>query len=101
MISRTGEELRKRNLENCYFNVYCISTKLELEGDKGYSETKVLYTFFGCTLDGRKKFIACALDVELDKTSDWYDFFQGLKKKRDATFNICSSSKKKRDKRCF
>ena len=99
MIKRTGEELRKRNLEQCYFNVYCITTKLNMECNKGYSESKILYTFFGCTLDGRKKYISCVLETEVEKASDWYDFFQGLKKRgmKHSIYALLPRNKELRD----
>lgn len=81
MEIRTGEILRKRNLERCYFTIYCISTRINLNSDRFYREPKKLYTFFGCTLDGKKKYISCVLETEVEKTSDWYNFFQELKKR--------------------
>ena len=81
MDNRTGEVLRKRSLERSYFAIYCISAKINLDSDKGFREPKTLYTFFGCTLDGKKKYLACTLETEVEKTSDWYNFFQGLKRR--------------------
>lgn len=81
MNNRTGEILRKRELERSYFALYCISAKINLDSDKGYKGPKRLYTFFGCTLDGKKKYISCVLETEVEKTSDWYNFFQELKKR--------------------
>lgn len=81
MDNRTGEVLKKRNLERSYFVVYCISTKINLDSDRCYKESKKLYTFFGCTLDGKKKYLSCVLETEVEKTSEWYNFFQELKKR--------------------
>ena len=81
MNNRTGEVLRKRKLERSYFVVYCISTKINIDSDKFYTEPKKLYTFFGCTLDGKKKYLSCTLETDVEKTSEWYNFFQELKKR--------------------
>ena len=81
MDNRTGEALRKRKLERCYFTIYCISTKINIDSDKFYVDPKTLYTFFGCTLDGKKKYLSCILETEVEKTSEWYNFFQELKKR--------------------
>lgn len=79
MNKRMGEILEKRGLEKSYFSIYCISTKIGLDSDKGYRDQKKIYTFFGCTLDGKKKYISSILETDVEKTSDWYNFFQGLK----------------------
>ena len=52
MMNRTGEVLRKRELERSYFCIYCITAKLQIDSDKGYKDGRKLYTFWGCTLDG-------------------------------------------------
>lgn len=79
MNKRMGEILEKMGLEKSYFSIYCISTKIGLDSDKRYRDQKKIYTFFGCTLDGKKKYISCILGTDVEKTSDWYKFFQGLK----------------------
>ena len=79
MNKRMGEILEKMRLEKSYFSIYCISTKIGLDSDKRYRDQKKIYTFFGCTLDGKKKYISSILETDVEKTSDWYNFFQGLK----------------------
>lgn len=81
MENRTGEILRKRRLERSYFAIYCISTRINIDSEKYYTESKKLYSFFGCTLEGKKKYLSCILETEAEKTSEWYNFFQELKKR--------------------
>lgn len=81
MENRTGEILRKRRLERSYFAIYCISTRIKIDSEKYYTESKKLYSFFGCTLEGKKKYLSCILETEAEKTSEWYNFFQELKKR--------------------
>lgn len=99
MNDRTGEVLRKRRLERSYFVIYCISTKINVDSDKLYEESKKLYTFFGCTLDGKKKYISCILETEAEKTSEWYNFFQELKKRgmEQIIFALLPKNKEMRD----
>ena len=99
MNNRTGVVLRKRKLERSYFVVYCISTKINIDSDRFYTESKKLYTFFGCTLDGKKKYLSCALETDIEKTSGWYNFFQELKKRgmEHIVFALLPKNKEIRD----
>lgn len=99
MEERTGKFLMKRGLERSFFAIYCISTKIYLDSDKYYSEPKKLYTFFGCTLEGKKKFLSCILENEVEKTSEWYNFFQELKKRgiEHCVFALLPNDKELRD----
>lgn len=81
MKNRTGEVLRKRELEKSYFAVYCMSTKLNMDDATGEGGIKKLYVFFGCELGGKKKYISSVFEKELERTSDWYNYFQTLKKR--------------------
>lgn len=81
MKNRTGEILRKRELERSYFAVYCMSTKINMDDANEEGGIKKLYVFFGCGLGGKKKYISSVFEKELSKTSDWYNYFQTLKKR--------------------
>lgn len=99
MNNKTGDVLRKRELEQCYFAIYCITTKINIENIEGYAITKKLYTFFGCTMEGKKKYISSILDTEVEKTSGWYNFFQGLKKRNieHILYSLLPNNKELRD----
>lgn len=79
MIIRTEEVLRKRVLEKSYLVLYCLETEIYLENKYLSEEKKKLYVFFGCTLEGKKKYVSSTLEPETNKTSMWYDFFQDIK----------------------
>jgi len=79
--ARTGENLRTRELEKSYFVIYCLSTKISIDDAEGTGGEKKLYVFFGCGLGGKKKYISSVLEEELIRTSDWYNYFQTLKKR--------------------
>lgn len=79
MIIRTEEVLRKRVLEKSYLVLYCMETNIYLESRYTSEERKRLFIFFGCTLEGKKKYVSCILEPEKNKTSCWYDFFQEIK----------------------
>ena len=98
-MNRTGEIFRKRELERSYFCIYCVSIKIQMDSDKGYKDGRILYTFWGCTLEGTKKYVASILETEVEKTSDWYNFFQELKKRgmEHVIFGLLPQKKEIRD----
>ena len=75
MIKKTGEILRKRNL----FVLYCMEADMYLEDEYIKDNRKKLYVFFGCTLEGKKKYVTSIFEDEVVKTSEWYEFLQRLK----------------------
>lgn len=81
MEKRTGEKLRKRELEKSYFAIYMMRTEIEMDDAEEEGGIKKLYMIFGCGLGGKKKYISSVFERELKKTSDWYNYFQSLKKK--------------------
>ena len=78
----TIEEFNKRDLERSYFSIYFITTEIYIEDGANYVKTRELYLIFGCTLDGKRKYITSILDKEVQRTSDWYNIFQELKKRK-------------------
>lgn len=99
MIKHNGEVLRKRELEKSYFVIYCLNADLYMEGEYTKGKKKRLYVFFGCTLDGRKKYMSSVFASEVERTSEWYDFYQGLKKRgmEHVIFALVPNEKELRD----
>lgn len=79
MNNNTIEELNRRDLERCYIIIYIIPNEVYIEERINYIVKRIAYVIFGCTLDGRRKYITTVMEGEFKKTSEWYEFFQGLK----------------------
>lgn len=82
MNNQTIELLKKRDLEKSYFSINFITTKIYMEEGINYVNPRTAYVLFGITLEGRRKYITTIIDKECPKTSDWYNVFQELKKRK-------------------
>ena len=81
MNNSSISELNNRNLDLCYFSVYCIPVTIYFNYGNYYINQRELYIFFGCNLKGIRKYIISCFKDEFTKTSDWYNFFLSLKKR--------------------
>jgi len=81
MNNQTVDELNNRKLNECYFSIMCIPVKIYLKRGENNTNLKQLYVFYGCTLQGVRKFITATIADDLPKTSDWYNFLLNLKKR--------------------
>ena len=79
MNNQTVNELNMRNLDKCYFSIICFSTKIYTKEGENEINIKNMYTFYGCTLLGVRKFIGNVFSDELTKASDWYNYLLKLK----------------------
>lgn len=78
MTTISLEQFKKRKLDKCFFNLICISHTINFIDKNGILCTREVYFFFGCNLQGVRKYIdSCIIDD--NSTSMWYDFFQSLK----------------------
>lgn len=82
MKNLTMETIKKRELEKSYFILYSIDTKIKLEEGINCINEREVNLIFGMTLDGKRQYITSALDKETTKTSDWYNIFQEVKKRK-------------------
>ncbi len=82
MNNNTLELLNKRDLEKSYLILYVIPNKIYLKEASNYVNERVVYVMFGCNLYGERKYISTMLEKEVEKTSEWYNFFQDLKKRK-------------------
>lgn len=84
MNNQTIEQLNNRNLDKCYFCIYSIPIPIFLNsgGDKNYLvNKKYILIFYGCNLQGKRRYISSVIADDLDKPSLWYDFFLSWKNK--------------------
>lgn len=79
MNNQTVEELNKRNLDECYFCIYSIPVNIYFNNGDSFINPKTLLLFFGCNLQGKRRFITSIISDDLNKASDWYDFFLSFK----------------------
>ena len=82
MNNQTYEELKKRELERCYIVIYTMDIQLYITDDNGNVNPKDAYILFGCDTKGKRKYITSVLSDDVKKTSDWYNLFQMLKKRK-------------------
>ena len=81
MNNQTVNELNNRNLDSCYFSIICFPTNIYFKSSEIDINQKTLYVFYGCNLNGVRKFITAVISDDFSKTSDWYNFFLKLKKR--------------------
>ena len=79
MNNKSLDELKKRNLDNCYFSIYCVSQEVLMDLGNGKIDKEVIYLFYGCNLLGQRRYISSITASSVSLTSDWYDFFQSFK----------------------
>jgi len=82
MNNQTIEQLNNRNLDNCYFCIYSIPISIYLStgGDENnLVNPKNIIIFYGCNLQGKRRYITSVVADNLDKPSQWYDLFIFLK----------------------
>lgn len=79
MNNQTVDELNMRKLDKCYFSIMCFTTKIYVKEGENEINIKYMYTFYGCTLLGVRKFIGNVFFDELAKTSNWYNYLLRLK----------------------
>ena len=81
MNNQTVNELNNRKLDHCFFCIYSIPTTIYFKEGDDFINPKTLLTFFGCNIQGKRRYISsCFLD-DLSRPSDWYDFFLSFKDK--------------------
>ena len=84
MNNQTIEQLNNRNLDNCYFCIYSIPITIFLNDggdDNNLVNPKKLMIFYGCNLQGKRRYITSVIADDFDKPSAWYDFFLSWKNK--------------------
>lgn len=79
MNNQTLEQLEKRNLDSLYFCIYCITTNVYLQEKEDEVNIKTIYTFWGCNIQGKRKYISSCIANNFSTASSWYNFFQKLK----------------------
>lgn len=79
MNNKNLDELQKRDLDKCYFCLYCVPVHIFLNLGNNKIDKKEVYVFYGCNLLGQRRYIASILADDFPSTSDWYDFFQSFK----------------------
>lgn len=81
MNNQTIEELNNRKLDRCYFSIICIPIKIYFKEGENNINLKDIYIFYGCTLQGVRKFITAVIANDYEKTSEWYNLFLILKRR--------------------
>lgn len=81
MINLTVTELNNRTLDECYISIIVIPSKILYEKKEGLVNEVELYSFFGCNIEGKRRYITTVFKDNYIKTSDWYDFLLSLKNK--------------------
>lgn len=81
MNNQTIEQLNNRKFEECYFSIICIPVKIYFNEEENVISKKDLYLFFGCTLQGVRKFISATISDNFTKVSDWYNYLMKWKDK--------------------
>lgn len=79
MNNQTIEELNKRNLDECLFCIYSIPVTIYFNSGDNVINPKTLLIFYGCNLQGKRRYISSIISDDLEKTSDWYNFFLTFK----------------------
>lgn len=79
MNNQTIEELNNRNLDDCYFCIYSIPVTIYFNSGNNIINPKTLLIFYGCNLQGKRRFITSVISDDFTKTSDWYDLFLKFK----------------------
>lgn len=82
MNNQTVNELNNRNLDSCYFSIMCFPTNIYFKSSETDINQKTLYVFYGCNMQGVRKFITAVISDEFNKISDWYNFFLKFKKRK-------------------
>lgn len=85
MNNTTIEMLKKRELDKCVILLNCVPVNIYMNEGDDYINERRLYLFYEMGLDGKRRFVAPALEKDMPKTSDWYNFFQELKKRKIET----------------
>ena len=81
MNNQTVKELNNRKLDECYFSIICFPIKIYFKEGENNISIKDIYIFYGCTLQGVRKFITATIADDYEKTSDWYNLFLTLKRR--------------------
>ncbi len=79
MNNQTINELNKRKLDGCYFCIYSVPVTIYFNDGDNFINPKTLIMFFGCNLQGKRRFISSVILEDFSKVSDWYDFFLTFK----------------------
>ena len=80
MYNLASNELHYRDLDKCYFLIMTFKTTIPIMKE-GEIKKQEIYLFYGCNLQGVRKFIDYFFVSEYTKTSDWYNFLLNLKKR--------------------
>lgn len=80
MNNQTIDELRNRKLDNFYFLIMVFQTKINLNEDNGIKKMN-MYIFYGCNLQGRRKYLDTFITSDNAKISDWYNFLLSFKQR--------------------
>ena len=79
MNNQTLNEIKKRNLDKCYFSILFFHSTIYFNDGNDYIYPRKVYTLIGCNIFGVRKYITTIFEDEYQQASNWYDFFQTLK----------------------
>ena len=79
MNNQNLEQLNKRDFDECYFCLYCVSLDVFMSLEHGKVEKQNIYVFYGCNLLGKRMYLTSVVASNITTTSSWYDFFQTFK----------------------
>ena len=80
-MNQTINLLNNRKLEECYFSIICIPTKLYFCENEDYINETEFYVLYGCNMQGVRKFITVVNTKYYNKTSDWYGLLTKLQQR--------------------
>ena len=82
MNNQTINQLNNRELDECYFSIICIPVSVYFKDTNLSTNKTTFYLFFGCNINGVRKFISAINIKDYTKVSDYYDFFLNLKSRK-------------------
>ncbi len=81
MNNQTLNEIRKRNLDKCYFSLFFFHSTIYFNDGNDYIYARKVYTLVGCNIYGVRKYVTTIFEDEFTQASNWYDLFQVLKER--------------------
>ena len=81
MNNQTLNEIKKRDLDKCYFTLYFFHSTIYFNDGNDYVYPRKVHILIGCNNYGVRKYITSIFEDDYTQASNWYDFFMNLKAK--------------------
>lgn len=72
-------EINDRKFDNCLLSIQIISTFIFFKDKDEHIRKKEIYSFFSCSIKGKRMYLTSVFKDKYTKTSDWYDLLMIFK----------------------